>query len=84
MNNVSSNLLITKDGQTKTLAEWCRALTLSYPRIAARIRYGWTPEEALVPGLLWCGSISQRKRIPTKRKMRDLTKQDKVLTPTLK
>lgn len=47
-NNRRSNRLVTYQGKTKTLAEWCRALGLKYGTVSQRICVrGWTEEEAL-------------------------------------
>ena len=38
--------LITYNGETRCLSEWCEILNLKYPTISNRFRYGWTPERA--------------------------------------
>lgn len=46
--NKRSSMLITVDGETKALAEWCETLGLQYGTVNSRIRkLGWSPEEAL-------------------------------------
>lgn len=46
-NNKRSNHYITCQGQTKTLAEWCDELNLSYDKIKQRInKLKWSPEKA--------------------------------------
>jgi len=45
--NRNNNKLITINGVDKCLAEWCEIYNLPYGRTLDRIRYGWTPEEAL-------------------------------------
>jgi hypothetical protein len=47
-NNMRSNRLITLDGFTQTLAQWCEELSLKYDPILKRLCAGWTPEEALL------------------------------------
>ena len=46
-NNRRSNLLITYNGQTKTLHQWCDELNLSYSKIFQRLyRLHWSVPEA--------------------------------------
>lgn len=46
--NRRTNRLVTLNGTTKSLAEWCEELNLPYNRVHARLtQHGWTPEEAL-------------------------------------
>lgn len=46
-NNTRRNLLIEFDGEKKTLAEWCRELTVSYPDVYRRINRGMEFEDAV-------------------------------------
>jgi hypothetical protein len=47
-NNRQSNLKITYNGKTKTLAQWCRKLGLPYKRTYQRLMaYGWPVKKAL-------------------------------------
>lgn len=47
-NNKRTNPLITINGVTKTIPEWCGGRGPKYARVRSRIfRLGWTPEEAL-------------------------------------
>lgn len=45
--NRKGNVLITIDGDTKTLAEWAESSANSYKVIHRRIKRGWTPREAI-------------------------------------
>lgn len=45
--NTRRNRLITLDGETKTLAEWCEVRELPYWTVHARLRRGAPPERAL-------------------------------------
>lgn len=45
-NNRSDNVFITRDGETKTLKEWCRYYNLDYGMVKGRRQRGW-PEERL-------------------------------------
>lgn len=45
--NMSTNRLITHDGETKSLAEWSKLLGINYDGTYARLRRGWSPEKAL-------------------------------------
>lgn len=45
--NRRSNRMITIDGQTKTLAEWCELRGLPRSTIQKRLKAGWTAEKAL-------------------------------------
>lgn len=45
-NNKRTNVRIEWNGETHTLAEWCRILNLPYKKTHARYRYyGWEPDE---------------------------------------
>ena len=46
-NNRRSNLLYEFDGETKTLAEWCRELRLDYDSVRNGLRRGLSFEDAL-------------------------------------
>lgn len=47
-NNRRNNIVITRNGITKTLSEWCRELGLKYQTIRRRIKtMGWDAERAL-------------------------------------
>lgn len=47
-NNTSRNHFITYNGETKTLAQWSRAMGMSYSKLKSRInKYGWSVEKAL-------------------------------------
>lgn len=46
-NNRRTNRLVTIDGETKTLAEWCKQYGKNYSSVYWRIESGMTPEEAL-------------------------------------
>lgn len=50
-NNKRTNLVVEIGGVRKTLADWCRDLSLRYAPVIMRLRAGFTPEEAfeLVP-----------------------------------
>lgn len=43
--NTRANVMITRDGQTKTLAEWAELTGIPYSRLHARRRLGWGDEE---------------------------------------
>ena len=47
-NNKRNNIRITLYGETKTLAQWCEELNLSYGMVRARIKRGWSYERALL------------------------------------
>lgn len=47
--NSSQNQLITFDGQTRCLSEWCELLGLNYARAYARLfRLNWKPADAFL------------------------------------
>lgn len=46
-NNKSNNTLLTKDGETHTIAEWSRILNISASTISTRLHRGCSDEEAL-------------------------------------
>lgn len=48
-NNVRKNVLITKDGVTHTMSEWCEILGLSYHMVASRHKNGWDEDKLLIP-----------------------------------
>lgn len=45
-NNTSTNLYITYNGKTQSMADWCRELNLSYSTVRYRMSNGWTAERA--------------------------------------
>ena len=45
--NKRSNNFLAINGETKTLIDWCAQCGLPYRTVCSRLRYGWTPEEAL-------------------------------------
>jgi len=45
--NYGRNKLITINGITKCLIEWCEDRRLNYKTVYSRLQRGWTPEEAL-------------------------------------
>lgn len=47
MNNMRTNRLLTWNGETRTLAEWCKLYDKHYPRVQYRLNAGWTLEDAL-------------------------------------
>jgi hypothetical protein len=46
-NNRRSSRMIDLDGETKTLAEWCRIKGIAATTVCQRETYGWTIERAL-------------------------------------
>lgn len=46
-NNTRSNRMLTLNGKTQTLAEWCRELNLDYRVMEHRAWRGWSDEEVL-------------------------------------
>lgn len=48
-NNFSRNVLITKDGETHTMREWCDKLGLNYYMVASRYENGWDEDKLLIP-----------------------------------
>jgi hypothetical protein len=44
-NNRRNNILITREGRTQTLAQWCREYDLPYSRVLARRNRGWKDED---------------------------------------
>lgn len=48
-NNRSNNILITRNGQTKTLKQWCEVLELPYGTVKGRYRKGWSKERLFEP-----------------------------------
>lgn len=46
-NNKRTNVVISYNGKTQTLTQWCRELNVDYDSMQARIKtYGWSIEEA--------------------------------------
>ena len=49
MNNMRSNRMISLNGETKTAAQWARALNVPYGRILTRLnKLGWCESDALL------------------------------------
>lgn len=46
-NNTRRNVYITMNGQTKTMAQWCKDLGLNYHSVQTRTFKGWDPVLAL-------------------------------------
>ena len=46
-NNTSRNRVVTMDGTTKTLMQWCEHLQLKYGSVQSRLTLGWPEELAL-------------------------------------
>jgi len=46
--NRSSNCIITLNGESKILIEWCELYGMNYGTVSSRLSRGWTPEEVLV------------------------------------
>ena len=44
--NKTNNKMITYNGETKCLSQWCEELNIPYHSIRARIRLGWSVERA--------------------------------------
>lgn len=53
-NNKRNNRRLTLNGETKTLAEWCRLLSVVDSTVQARLKAGWSDEEALLGSDLRC------------------------------
>lgn len=49
MNNTSRNKYIEYQGETHTLAEWCRMLKLNYDMVRGRIDRGWEKDKWFIP-----------------------------------
>lgn len=45
-NNTRCNKIIIFNGESKTLADWCRILNISYSCMSSRLRNGWSIERA--------------------------------------
>lgn len=49
LRNMERTILVTINGKTAPLIEWCEKLNLKYLTVYSRIKhYGWTPEKALL------------------------------------
>lgn len=46
-----SNRLLTIGGETKMLSEWAREAGLKFQTVHSRLKNGWSPEDAIRPGL---------------------------------
>ena len=46
-NNLRTNTYLKYNGETKTIAEWCRVLYLNYHTVVTRLSRGWKIERAL-------------------------------------
>lgn len=46
-NNTRANRLFTMNGVTKTLSQWCAEYEVPYTRVHARLKSGWSFEEAI-------------------------------------
>ena len=55
-NNMSTNVIVTHDGKTKTVREWADLLKIEKQTLYFRLRRGWTVERALGTPLRWSRS----------------------------
>jgi hypothetical protein len=46
--NKRNNVLVTIDGETLVLSQWCERLGLKYATVLRRIHKGWRPVDALI------------------------------------
>lgn len=46
-NNTSRNIFLTFNGETNSIARWAKKLKIGYSTIYARLKRGWTVEQAL-------------------------------------
>ncbi len=46
-NNKRSNLILTMNGESLTLSQWCRRLSIPVGRTSSRLKKGWSVENAL-------------------------------------
>lgn len=46
-NNQETNIRLTYNGETLTLAQWAEKIGMKYDQIRARYRYGWSAEDIL-------------------------------------
>lgn len=54
MNNTRINVILTVDGETASLAEWCRKVGLNHATILARLAKGWDTKRAVMtPPRTW-------------------------------
>lgn len=60
-NNRTNNRLVNYRGETRTLAQWVKELGLNYARVHARLKLGWTPEDALTLSVVspGCAHLTQ-------------------------
>lgn len=47
-NNKTTNHMLSFNGKTQSLADWCRDLQLPYSAIRARLQRGWSAKQALL------------------------------------
>lgn len=63
-NNKRNNRLITVNGASKTAPQWARLSGLSAKTIEARLKYGWTEEDAvLMPNSARSGALRVGRRV---------------------
>lgn len=46
--NTRRNKILTLDGVSRSLAEWCELFGLTYSTVQSRIQHGWSDEDALL------------------------------------
>lgn len=71
-NNTRTNIILTWDGQSYTISQWADKLNIPSSRIYARLKYGWSADEAL--------SGKHERQKPTTRNCRMLTYNGKSQT----
>lgn len=55
-NNTRANVLVTYNGETKSLTQWCKLFDVKRPTIAHRLDKGMSPEEAFTKPVLNCSA----------------------------
>ena len=75
-NNKRNNIVVTLNGVSKTLPDWCRELGLNYDRCSSRIKHGHKPEDVLKGGWLPQGPAHYIYSIEGKqyKKLEDIAK----------
>ncbi len=60
--NRRTNRLLTFEGKTKTLVEWCEEKGIEYGTLQSRLRYGWSVKDALTKPMVKSGRPRRRPK----------------------
>ena len=61
-NNMRNNHLITYQGKTQNMMQWCKELNMNYYLVRSRQQRGWSPEKTFDRCHYWANKVQERKK----------------------